>query len=377
MAIKADTTFSLKDRLFNSQTVGELAAGIAGAWSGFDRAGFEHATLTAFPDLELKERIACMVDGLGEFLPDDFEAARKILLDALPPRLDPSRSDDDFGKYIWIVPGDYIARHGVTKPYLLRSLRFLRESTKRFTAENAIRPFLDVYPDETLDFLNECAVDSNYHVRRLVSEGTRPLLPWAPQVSLPQDRVLALLDMLHADTTRYVTRSVSNHVNDISKHDPDATLATLQRWSKAGRQTPDELAWMTRHSLRTLLDRDHPEALTALGFPTRPAVTLRKLSLTRFVALGESLDVQFTLNSAARQNLAVVMKVHFLKANGTQTPKVFRIKQWFAEKGEARTFSKRQPFRPITTRVLYPGEHRIEIVVNGKTLADEPFVFAA
>ena len=76
MAIKADTTFSLKDRLFNSQTVGELAAGIAGAWSGFDRAGFEHATLTAFPDLELKERIACMVDGLGEFLPDDFEAAR-------------------------------------------------------------------------------------------------------------------------------------------------------------------------------------------------------------------------------------------------------------------------------------------------------------
>ena len=77
------------------------------------------------------------------------------------------------------------------------------------------------------------------------------------------------------------------------------------------------------------------------------------------------------------RSLAVVMKVHFLKANGTQTPKVFRIKQWSAEKGEARTFSKRQPFRPITTRVLYPGEHRIEIVVNGKTLADEPFVFAA
>lgn len=375
MAIKAATTFSLKDQLFNPYTVGQLAGSIAAVSADFDRERFEAATLAAFPNLELKERITCMVGQLAACLPDNFEAARKTLLRALPEPLDPTLTDDDFGHFIWVVPGEYIATHGVNKRFLKRSLQFLRESTKRFSAEHAIRPFLTSFPAETLDFLKTCAADRNYHVRRLVSEGTRPLLPWSPRVDLPQQEVLDLLDTLHADPTRYVTRSVANHINDISKSDPDTVLATLHRWQAADTQQSGELAWMVRHSLRTLQDRDHPGALGMLGFAVNPKIELDQLAVTPRVALGESLVVDFDLVSKAKQKLVIVLKVHFLKANGTLKPKVFRIGQWDASKGETAHFSKSQAFKPITTRVLYPGAHRVELIVNGKQLADVPFNF--
>ena len=377
MAIKASTTFSLKDRLFNANTLAQLAGNGESAAPEFNRAGFERATLAAFPQLELKERITCMVEQLAVFLPGDFEAVRKILLKALPPPLDPTLSDDDFGQYIWVVPGEYIATHGLSERYLQRSLHFLRESTKRFSAEHAIRPFLKHFPEKSLNFLATCAIDRNYHVRRLASEGTRPLLPWSSRVALPQDPVLALLNTLHADPTRYVTRSVANHINDISKSDPDQVLATLARWQESRQQEASELAWIVRHSLRTLQDRGHPTALKMLGFPTRPRLTLSNLTVTPRVKLGGALDVQFDITSKSDQDLVLVLKIYFLKANSKWKPKIFRIAQWSASKGEKAHFSKSQSFKPITTRALYTGAHRLELIANGKRLADVPFQFEA
>ena len=37
--------------------------------------------------------------------------------------------------------------------------------------------FLNAFPEQTLDFVRACARDEHYHVRRLASEGIRPLLP--------------------------------------------------------------------------------------------------------------------------------------------------------------------------------------------------------
>ena len=98
----------------------------------------------------------------------------------MPEPLDPTRTDGDFGEFIWVVPGEYVARYGCAREHLDVALAFLRESTQRFSAENAIRPFLAAFPDETLAFVRACSGDANYHVRRLASEGTRPFLPWAP-----------------------------------------------------------------------------------------------------------------------------------------------------------------------------------------------------
>ena len=77
---------------------------------------------------------------------------------------------------------------------------------------------------------------------------------------------MPLLNRLHCDQTRYVTRSVANHLNDIAKIDADRVVGLLREWSTAGKQSAKELNWMTRHGLRTLVKQGHVGALDLLGF---------------------------------------------------------------------------------------------------------------
>ncbi len=373
MSIRAETSFSLKDDLFNAETVGRLAEGLAGAQKGFQRKRFERRVLEAFPALELKARIDHMVDVLSAHLPDRVPDALEILYRALPAPLDPELSDDDFGSYIWVVPGEYAARHGCNSSNLAVSLNFLSESTKRFSAECAIRPFLHSFPRQTLAFARKCTQDSNYHVRRLASEGTRPLLPWAMRVKLPVAETIRILDILHSDTTRYVTRSVANHLNDLAKTDPSVVVETLQRWQAAQRQNPQELEWMVRHSLRTLIKRDDPSALALLGYPQTPEIRLAKLQIADQVKVGEELHCRLNIESVTTQKLLVTLRVFFLKANGGLSSKVFNVTKSDAAAGQTLQLSKKISFRPMTTRVIYPGTHRVEVVVNGTTCHQQEF----
>ena len=367
MSIKAKPSFSLKDQLFNERTVGELSARLATADPDFRGGEFESEVLARFPALELKERIHWIVTVLERYLPAEFPEARNTLLDALPEPLDPNKTDDDFGSFIWVVPGEYVAKHGCTDKYFAESLAFLREATKRFSSEGAIRPFLNRFPDETMAFVHECAVDENYHVRRLASEGIRPFLPWATRAELPVDTIIGVLDRLYADTTRYVTRSVANTLNDISKLDAGAVIGTLERWRESGRQREAELEWMTRHALRTLLKKDDAAVLSLLGYPTKPEFRVSGQSASDVVRVGEDFVWACTLTSLARQKLKITLRIHFLKANGKHSTKVFAVKNGDFDKGDTIQISKRQSFKPITTRTLYPGTHYAELVVNGVT----------
>ena len=365
MSIKAEPSFSLKDQFFNAESIGTLATALREAYPDFRQKPFERHVLKQFPGLELKDRIRCIVDTLGDYLPNDFPAARTILLDALPSPLDPDKTDDDFGKFIWIVPGEYVAKHGCTADHLELSLDFLREATKRFSSEGAIRPFLRDFPDETMAFVRECSVDDNYHVRRLASEGIRPYLPWAERVVLPPDEVISVLEALHGDTTRYVTRSVANAMNDISKIDGDLVVGTLKRWRRQKRQRDAELTWMTRHALRTLLKDSHPGTLELLGYASAPKYRVSGLQTTEHVKVGGEFHWRCTLTSLAEQKLKILLRIHFLKANGRHSSKVFAVKDGSFEKGSSIEIVKRQAFKPITTRVLYPGTHYAELEVNG------------
>ncbi len=377
MAIRGEVSFSLKDQLFNERTVSRLADAIAQAYrqagKRFQRARFLKAVLEGFAERELKARIDWIVEVLGEFLPSRYEDALDLLEAALPPPLDPTLTDDDFGEFIWVVPGEYAARHGCTVEQIDRALAFLDQCTRRFSAENAIRPFLSRFPDRTLEFVRRAAASDNYHVRRLASEGIRPLLPWSERVVLPSATIVDVLDRLYADSTRYVTRSVCNTLNDISKSEPDVVLATLERWQRSGRQDSEEMAWMTRHALRTLLKRAYPPALEALGYAVPANVTVENVSASPTVDVGESFEWSCELVSAKKQRLLVALHIHFLKANGRLAPKVFNVRDAQLAKGQRLQIAKRQPFKPITTRVLYPGRHRAELVVNGAVVAEADF----
>lgn len=373
MSIKATASFSLADQLFNPESVEQLACAFDQAYAKFERKKFEHEVLKRFPALALKERIDWMVAVLEGYLPSDFFAALTVLERALPPPLDQNKTDNDFGEFIWVVPGEYVARHGCRAETLDASLRFLREATKRFSSESAIRPFLRSFPEPTIEFMRRCASDDNYHVRRFASEGSRPFLPWAQRVDLPLEQVISILHLLYADPTRYVTRSVANAMNDIAKIDAELAVRTLIRWRKLNQQTPDELGWMLRHATRGLMKQGHPLALKLLDYTVEPLVEISNLATTKQLFVGEAFNWQCNLVSRARQKLKITLHIHFLKANGNHAAKAFAVRDADFLKGEAVSINKRLSFKSITTRTLYPGQHFAELVINGVSCAKRCF----
>jgi len=238
---KTKPKFSLKDQLFNRERVTWLSDLFSTADSSFDGKAFVKAAVKPFPDLELKQRITHISETLDDFLDGDFRVAASQIVGALPPPLDPKLSDDDFGDFIFAPLGEFVARNGIASKHVAVSLKTLKELTKRFSMEYAIRDFLNVHPERTLKTLAKWSTDRNYHVRRLVSEGTRPKLPWGKGITIDPKEAVSLLDTLHADPTRYVTRSVCNHLNDLSKSDPKLVVGKLLAWRKEAQQTPEEL----------------------------------------------------------------------------------------------------------------------------------------
>ncbi|MGQ0639799.1 MAG: hypothetical protein ACT4P6_03365 [Gemmatimonadaceae bacterium] len=201
------------------------------------------------------------------------------------------------------------------------------ELTKRFSAESSIRAFLVRYPAATYTRLLEWVTDPNPHVRRLVSEGTRPRLPWAPRLRAFQQEprpVRLLLARLRDDPVRYVQRSVANNLNDIGKDNPDLLVATCRRWL-AGAGTAR--TWIVRHALRSRVKKGHRGALSALGFGARPRVAVTQARVPKVVRVGAVLRFSFAVVSRAtrKQELEVAYTEHFVKANGATRPTVFKL----------------------------------------------------
>ena len=366
------TSFSLKDHLFNEEKVAYLSDLLAGGIPGFDGAAFRVAVMSQMPDLELKERIAHIADVMGRMLHGNFEKAAAQIRACLPPPLDPTLGDDDFGDFIIAPFGRFVEERGLD--HYETSMSLLREITMRFSTEGSVRPFINRNPERSLRLFRQWATDANYHVRRLVSEGTRPTLPWSPRIVLGVADPIPLLDVLHADPTRYVTRSVANHLNDVSKIDRVLTLLTLERWRDQGRQEPDELAWMSRHALRTLVKRGDPSAMAFLGYSPEPAVTASLVDLTSIVTPGEALEFAVELSASAREAVMVDYTIEFVKMGGGTSPKVFKLKKAELAEGQTTTLEKRHRLRAdATTYTLYPGTHRLTVTVNGRPMATGTF----
>ena len=362
------TGFSLKDHLFNRAKVEYLADLFGAADSAFRKREFVTGVMKRLPDLELKQRIVWIAESLESFLPQVFaEAAAKIIA-ALPPPLDETKTDNDFGDFIIAPLGEYVVRNGLNKKHLKLSLATLKEITKRFSMEDAVRAFIRRFPAETFKELNRWTEDSNYHVRRLVSESTRPSLPWSGKIGLPFETALPLLTKLHADKTRYVTRSVANHLNDISKTNPELVVETLFGWQSLAQQDPAELQWMTRHALRTLVKRGHAGSLQLLGFNPAPKIVVKEIRL-RCSTLRPGETLEFSVELAARQpeSLVIDYEIEFFKARGQRTTKVFKATKLNLRKGESATVTKRHKLLAnATTFPLYPGEHKLTVQINGQ-----------
>ncbi len=330
------------------------------------------AAATRLNGLGLRERTDLVHDALLADLPDDYPRFEAVVRKAL-------RDPEFTGWMIWPVT------EAVTSRALAdgggaafdRALALLADLTPRLTAEFGIRRLLDADLGRALPIVLTWTGHADEHVRRLASEGTRPLLPWAKRVrAIFEDpaSTLPVLDALHRDPSEYVRRSVANHLNDISRRDPALAAATAERWLDGEPDQPT--VRLVRHGLRTLVKQGHPQALALLGFPAVDGLVVDGPALdTTAVAVGGALGFSYVVENTGAEpaRLAIDYVIHHRKANGSTTPKVFKLTTRTLGPGERLTVARTHSFRVISTRVYHAGEHAIALQVNGEVFGRSAF----
>lgn len=364
--------FQLRD-VFNPTVVNKLAQDIHATWPQFDVDGFTTDINTKLESLSFGDRNALIRDKLREYLPKHFPNAAQILIDSLGP--EPAEAElTGYDGFTIMSQCDFVAKYGLD--YFDISMKALYEMTKRFTAEGAIRAFIQKYPEKTMKQLEEWTNDENPLARRLASEGTRPRLPLAqrlPQFIEDPRPVLKLLDNLKEDATLLVRRSVANNLNDIAKDNPELVVETLQKWQKIN---DEGTQWLIKHASRTLVKQGNKDALALLGYSLNPAITIQNLTIENAVInLGEELIFHFEIqsNTNKTQNLMIDYIIHHMKANGKLAPKVFNLAKKRLKAGELLQLSKKHAIKPISTRKYYAGKHLLEIQINGDVWPGQEF----
>jgi 3-methyladenine DNA glycosylase AlkC len=358
--------YTLKS-FFRPALVRRLAVEIARAHPKFPERAFVKDACAGLEKLELLERGKQIAGALAKHLPPAYPDAVAILLRSLGPE---HAQDELVGvgmaPFFYLPHLVFVADRGLDHFDL--SMRAQYELTKRFTAESSIRPFIAKYPERTLGVLRKWAKDKNPHVRRLVSEGTRLRLPWAgrvPWLDANPERVIELLELLKADPTSLVRRSVANSLNDLGKVHPALLIRTCGAWLK---DPSAERRALVEHALRSAVKRGEPGALRLLGYGEKAAVVVEEARFEpRRVAIGDRVSMSFVLRSKSEktQQLLVDAAVHFVKANGTRTPKVFKLKRIaLPPKGQAQ-LQTRLSLAVHTTRKPRPGTHAVDVLING------------
>ncbi|MFV2000116.1 MAG: DNA alkylation repair protein [Acidimicrobiia bacterium] len=336
---------------------------------GFDRGSFEDPILDELERLELKARAQLIADQLYVVLPREQSERDAVMLAMLHPVEDYEtgfESDKDGIRGWGTMPMSMVVgQHGFDS--FDASVSLLGEMTTRGSSEFAIRYFLLRDQDRTLRLMKPWLTDPNQHVRRLVSEGTRPRLPWAmqlPQLMADPSPVFPYLEVLRDDEEGYVRRSVANHLNDIAKDHPDLVAELARSWLLGADENRVRLV---RHACRTLIKDGHPVALEAFGFGP-PKLKLSSLTVVSpIVTLGDKLKFTTDLRSTSDepQSLVIDYLVHFRKANGAMVGKVFKWKTLTLGPGEVRKLERSHPIRPITTRRYYAGIQGLSLRING------------
>ena len=328
------------------------------------------AVLPKLQNLELKARVQLIADEMTRLLPEDTASRNEILLAILHPDTDLktlARESSEQGIAGWgIWPLSLVVgQHGLDA--FDSSMALLREMTMRSTSEFAIRYFLQADQARALSIMEQWLDDPNEHVRRLVSEGSRPRLPWGMRLqALCKDPTpaLPLLEALKDDPSEYVRRSVANHLNDISRDNEAVAIALASRWmTDAGK----ERTALVRHGCRTLIKAGNPQILALFGYET-PQIELGPLALScEQLTLGESVEISIHLQSTATtmQKLIIDYTVFHQLANGKRSAKVFKGGVVTLPAGQGLTFSRTHTFRPVTTRRYHAGQHAIAFRVNG------------
>ena len=252
--------------LMGPHLVGLIADSLSDVVTGFNRKRFRSLATRGLDELELKERALNIAQAMADQMPSDFNALVPLFIDSLGPVLQETEGNG-LAPFFYLPHTQFVAEYGVSsfKSGMLANY----ELTQRFTAEFSIRPFLVEHRTDCLAMLHDWATDSSPHVRRLVTEGTRPRLPWAMRLREFQENPclsLPLLEKLKDDLELYVCRSVANHLGDIAKDHPDVVFDVCEKWlaEVEGSDDTDQASsrqWIVRHALRHPAKKGTPRAV--------------------------------------------------------------------------------------------------------------------
>lgn len=340
---------------------------VKSAYKAFDTTAFIAAVMDETWDLlPLKARTRRISENLGIFLPNRYESALDILY---------AIADSCVGFPYLIFP-DFVALYGKAEKHWEISMNALEIFTQKSSSEFAIRTFILSDPERVMRRMTTWAEHPNEHVRRLSSEGCRPRLPWGealPMFKKNPAPVLSVLELLKADPSLYVRKSVANNLNDIAKDNSDLVLETAHRWIGINADTN----WILRHGCRTLIKKANPEAMKLFGYASSedsaPLTTFASISLRpSTLTIGDSCEVQYSLDIRKDEPVHVRIEygIDFVKANGNTSRKLFLLSDKTVAGGAHITGTRKHSFSEMTTRRHYPGNHRIVLLVNGQEVAE-------
>jgi 3-methyladenine DNA glycosylase AlkC len=355
---------AVKD-IFDSKLIADVGSCLTTTDPGFPAREFAQAANRDLECLEFKQRMQHIADALARYLPEDFLEAADLLRRA-------AEKTDGNAVAFWPMCR-YVQDHGIE--FFDDAMATLEVLTRRISAEWAVRPYLDREPCRAMNWLRRWVESDDAAVRRLVSEGTRPRLPWAPrfkEFGSDPATMLPLLEKLRDDPDEVVRRSVANHLNDISKDRPEWVVRQLARWN---RDASKQCSLLIRHALRTLVKQGHTGALKILGIGP-PHVNLVSLCVDPAeVKLGSQIEISFELVSTTdkEQELIIDFALHHRRANGKLARKVFKWSQRSLAPGEKLELKRKLSFQQMSTRRYHPGEHHIELIVNGESQGKTSF----
>jgi 3-methyladenine DNA glycosylase AlkC len=356
-----------------AQAIERIAKNFALVDPEFATEQFKALALDGISELELKARVAHIIEALAKCLPQEFEKCA-LLLWALKRVWVSGDQEDSYQSFAAWPVIDYIAIYGIEYPDI--ALPLLKHLTSLFSAEFAIRAFIVRYPQMCQSYFTLWLADGDEHVRRLVSEGSRPRLPWGSQLAMyiaDPNANLKHLDVLKSDASLYVRRSVANHLNDIAKDHPQLVIDVCEGWmSKAD----ENVKWVISHATRSLVKQGHKRVYPLLGYTAAPKIGQIELQIAcEELMLGEALEFSFKISSMGReqQKMVVDYAIGFVKANTELREKVFKLKNVTINEGSSIGLNKRHLIKPISTRKYYSGRHSLSVLINGESVAKAYF----
>lgn len=346
---------ALKDQL-DSKLITDLSREISKRTKQFDRKTFESICRKPLWDgLELKQRIHAVSNGFQICIDGSYEYKTTLLCEIA----------SSYSGLQGMVFPTFVELYGTE--HLDLSLKVLKYVTTFSTSEFGIRPFILQDPDKVMRVMKDWTQDDNEHVRRLASEGCRPRLPWA-SVLLPfikdPSPVLEILEALKNDQSRYVQKSVANNLNDISKEHPEKLKNLIRQWGFKNKNT----RWILKHGARTLLKEGDIETMRLFGYDAPNSIQVTDLKLEKeFIQKGDIFNFYFNCNYLGQDlfNYRIEYIVQYPRSNGNMYHKVFFLKESVFKRPTSITLKGKLDFEEKSTRKIYPGQHQLDIKVNG------------